>query len=139
MSKKQESVIQSAVTPHIKIVVNSEGADGKITTAEWRVCLDYRALAKIEDATGKDLKRIESWKDISSGKEFPQIIWCCLNRYNPTVTVEDVLDNLNPEAQRLLSDALFELTFPGVREAWEAREKTGATANPNQVTETQSV
>src|ERR1017187_9789092 len=106
-----ESTIQTTVTPTVAIVI--EGDEPK----KWTLCLDYRALAKIEAATKRDLKKIEGWKEISSGVEFPKIIHCCLGRYSPDVTLEDVLDNLNPQAQRLLSDALFELTFPGVIEA----------------------
>ena len=46
-------------------------------------------------------------------------------------------DVLNPECQRLLSDAIFELMFPGVREAYQKQleaidaKGTGATADPN--------
>jgi hypothetical protein len=129
-----ENTIQTTVTPTVDIVIAGPTKDAAASKV-WKLCLDYRALAKIENATKRDLKTIEGWKDISSGKEFPQIVWCCLGRYSPEVTLEDVLDNLNPQAQRLLSDALFELTFPGVMEAYakqqEEEKATGATASPN--------
>jgi hypothetical protein len=127
----KETIIQSAVTPTVSIIINGEDQAGNATQKTWKLCLDYRALAKIEATTKRDLKNINSWKDISSGVEFPQIIWCCLGRYNPDITVEDVLDNLNPQAQRSLSDALFELTFPGVTDAWKKQLATGVTAVPN--------
>jgi hypothetical protein len=123
-----ENIIQSTVTP----TVNIEFGNGK----PWILCLDYRALAKIEATTKRDLKKIDSWKDISSGVEFPQIIWCCLGRYSPEVTLDDVLDNLNPAAQRLLSDALFEMTFPGVAEAWAKQQAEGAGPNEQPGTKT---
>ena len=129
MSK--ETVVQSAVTPTISIDIHSEDAAGNETHKIWKACLDYRALASIEYATKRDLKNINAWKDISSGKEFPVIIHCCLRRYSPDVTLDDVLENLNPQAQRQLADALFEITFPGVVEAWKKHQETGATAVPN--------
>jgi len=91
----------------------------------WKLCLDYPALGKIEAETGIDIMRIANWEKIRSGVEFPKIIHACLVTYSPDVTLEDVIENLNPEAQRLLSDALFELAFPGVAEAW-AKQKPAA-------------
>jgi hypothetical protein len=127
------TTIQSAVTPTLSIVVQSEDAVGNRTEKTWKLCLDYRALAKIEETTKRDLKRIDGWKDLSSGREFPQIVWCCLSRFSPEVTLEDVLDNLNPQAHRLLSDALFELTFPGVAEAWAKHQSEAKDdASPNE-------
>jgi hypothetical protein len=84
----------------------------------WKLCLDYPALAKIEAETGIDVMRIDNWEKIRSGVEFPKIIHACLVTYSPDVTLDDVIATLNPEAQRLLSDALFELAFPGVAEQW---------------------
>lgn len=127
MSK--ETIVQSVVTPTISINIHGEDAAGNATQKTWKLALDYRALAKIEETTSRDLKKIEAWKDISSGKEFPQIIHCCLHRYSPDVTLDDVLENLNPQAQRALSDALFEITFPGVVEAWKKQQAEGASPN----------
>lgn len=117
-----ENIIQSTVTPTFQIAFAGEE---KI----WTLCLDYRALAKIEATTKRDLKRIENWKDISSGVEFPQIVWCCLGRYSPDVTLDDVLDRLNPAAQELLFEALFELTFPGAIAAVKKAELEGTSPN----------
>lgn len=133
-----ETVIQSAVTPHIKIVLNGE--DGS-AVATWKVCMDYRAIAKFEAATGKDAKRIDAWQSISSGREFPALVHAGLNRYNPEVTLDQVLDMLNPQTQTLLSNAIFDTLFPGVAEAWakrQAEKAAGATADPNAPAETPS-
>ena len=132
MSK--ETLVQSIVTPTVKIVVNTEDAAGNTITKNWVLCCDYRALAKIETATKRDLKKIENWKDISSGSEFPVIIHCCLGRYSPDVTLDEVIDNLNPQAQNMLSDALFELTFPGVTAAWMKAKTEGKLPNAPTVT-----
>jgi hypothetical protein len=136
MSEDKGAVVKQRTTPYFRLVL--EGEEG-VPAREWKLCYDYRAIGKIEEATGLDLKKFESWKEISSGKHFPHIVWGGLNRYNPEVTLDEVIDVLNPEAQRLLSDAIFELMFPGVREAvlkqMEA-ERTGATASPNVPTET---
>ena len=104
------------------------------TTKTWKLCYDYRSIAAIEDATGLDLKKFDDWKAISSGKQFPKIVHGGLHRYNPDVTLEEVLDVLNPQAQRLLSDKIFDLMFPGAYEAFikqKELEDTGATADPN--------
>jgi hypothetical protein len=97
-----------------------------------------KAIAKIEATTKRDLKRVEGWKDISSGVEFPQIVWCCLNRYNPDVTLNDVLNYLNPAAQHQLADALFELSFPGILEAVKKHKETEGTSPNAPMAETQT-
>jgi hypothetical protein len=113
---KEESIIKTCITPHFKLEIDTEdGAPPKV----WKLCLDYRALAKIELITGKDLKRIDGWKDISSGKDFPAIVWCCLLRFQPDITQDEVLEILNPASQRALSDILFDQAFPGVKEAYD--------------------
>ena len=125
---KEDKVLQFAITPHFKLSIDKEDGSEPET---WRLCLDYRALARIEDATGLDLKKFEAWKEISS-KHFPKIVWGALQRFNPDVEVDHVIDILNPEAQRILSDKLFELCFPGVREAWEkSLKETGEPNSPN--------
>ena len=112
--------IKMRTTPHFSLVLDSEdGTPPKV----WKLCYTYKALAKIEEATGLDLKKIDDWKSISSGKHFPSIVHGGLEKFNPEVSLDDVLNVLNPEAQRLLSDAIFELMFPGVRELYEKQIK----------------
>lgn len=130
---RKDTVLKSRVVDHFSLVL--DGEDGA-PARTWKLCYDYRALAKIEERIGKDIKRVEDWKRLSSGKDFPVIVHCGLGRFNPEVTIEEVLDVLNPEAQRILSDEIFELMFPGAREAFE-REKekpaegTGGPEPPN--------
>ena len=134
---KDEISIKTRITPHFSLVIDSEdGAPPKV----WKLAYTYKAIAKIEEATGLDLKKFEAWKDISSGKHFPAIVWGGLDKFNPEVTLGEVLDVLNPEAQRLLSDAIFDLMFPGVAAAYEQslKEKESG-ASPNVPTETLSI
>jgi hypothetical protein len=126
-----EQIIKTRTTDHFALHI--DGEDGKPVKV-WKLCYDYRAIAKIEDAIGKDIKKIADWVKLSSGKDFPTIVWGGLNRYNPEVTLDEVIDILNPEAQRLLSDQIFDLMFPQVKEAVEKLQKekeSGATASPN--------
>jgi hypothetical protein len=133
----KENILKTRVTPHFSLEIDAE--DGQPPKV-WKLCYTYGAIAKIEDAIGKDIKKVEDWKDLSSGKDFPVIVWGGLSKFNPEVTLDEVIDVLNPEAQRLLSDAIFELCFPGVVEAYnkaiKEQEATGATADPNAQTGT---
>jgi hypothetical protein len=133
-----ESLVKARTTPHFTLEIDTD--DGATAPKVWKLAYTYRAIAKIEEAIGKDIKKIEDWKDLSSGKDFPVIVWGGLDKYNPEVTLDEVKDMLNPEAQRLLSDAIFELCFPGIKEAYEkAAKESGATANPNPQTGTTNI
>jgi hypothetical protein len=138
MSKTTE--VQSAVTPEVRLVIESEDAAGNPLSKTWRLVLDYRALALIETATGRDLKDYKAWAEIKSS-EFPVFVHACLHRYHKEVALEEVENGLNPACQTGLSNAFYELCFPGALERWakiqaEAKEKTGATASPNVETAT---
>ena len=127
--------IKARVTPHFTLILDSEdGAPAKT----WKLCPTYKAIAKIEEATGLDVKKVADWQKISSGKDFPKIVYGLLERFNPEVTLDEVMEVLNPEAQRLLSDEIFVLMFPGFREALEKPKATGATDSPNAQTALQS-
>ena len=131
---KKETEVQSAVTDYFNLIIVSADAAGNETKKTWRLVYDYRALAKIEKTIGRDIKKIEAWKDLSSGTDFPAIVHGGLNRYHPDVTIDQVLDVLNPAAQRILSDEIFYLMFPGMREAIEKREAGAETENPQTAT-----
>lgn len=118
-----ELLIKSVVTPRVAIEIEKEGG----VKERWEICLDYRALAKFEHATGLDLKNPLTWDKLGSGETFSKLIWSCLARYSPTVTYDDVLDNLNPAAHQYLRAAMLELTFPGFLEA--AAKSAGTSPN----------
>jgi hypothetical protein len=126
MSESQQ--IKQRVTPHFSLVL--DGEDGT-PARTWRLCPTYKAIAKIEEAIGLDIKKYDAWKDLSSGKHFPTIVWGLLDKFNPEVTLAEVVEVLNPEAQQLLSNEIFLLMFPGAREAIERLKETGATESPN--------
>ncbi len=135
---EKEKIIKSKATDYYRLEIDSEDGTPPVV---WKLCYDYPAIAKIEDETGLDLKRIENWQGISSGHQFPKIVWSGLHRYHPEVTLDEVLDKLNPWVQREISAAIFDLMFPGYKEACErveaelrAAQATGATASPNVVT-----
>jgi hypothetical protein len=123
--------IKMRTTPHFSLVLDAEDGTSPKT---WKLAYTYKAIAKVEEAIGKDIKRIADWNNLSSGKDFPVIVWGGLDKFNPEVTLEEVRDILNPECQRLLSDAIFELMFPGAKEAYQKildAKDSGATADPN--------
>jgi hypothetical protein len=126
-------VLKLAITPHFDLLIDKE--DGT-EPEHWKLCLDYRALAHIEDETGLDLKEIKTWFDGKlTSKVFPTIVHGTLRRFNPDVTLDHVLDILSPGMQRPISDALIELCFPGITErtnkALAEKKETGASADPN--------
>ncbi len=132
---KKENVVKSQVIDHFTLVVLNE--DG--TERELKLVYTYRAIAKIEDAIGKDLKKWEDWQNLSSGKDFPTIVWGGLDKYHPRITLDEVCDFLNPEAQDLLKVEISKLMFPGWAEAYEKlkqqRDK-GESEVPNEQTAT---
>jgi len=101
--------VQSATTPEVRLVVNSEDAAGNPLSKTWRLVLDYRALALIEKATTRDLKDYKQWLAISP----PSSLRCpCLSpSLSPDVTLEEVENSLNPACQVGLSNAFYEMCF----------------------------
>ena len=132
-----ESIIKTRVTPSFRLEIDPEdGSPIKV----WRLCPTYKAIAKIEEKIGKDIKKWDSWP--LSSKDFPVVVWGMLDKFNPEVSVEEVIEVLNPEAQLQLANVITDLMFPGLREAFEKaqREKdTGETADPNAPKATPSV
>jgi hypothetical protein len=129
------NLITTRVTPHFTLVIDAEDGSAPQT---WKLCPTYRAIAKIEEAIGLDIKKYEDWKNLSSGKHFPTIVWGLLDKFNPEVSLDEVVEVLNPESQKILSDEIFFLMFPGVREAIEKQKATGETESPNAQTATTS-
>lgn len=121
--------LKNAVLDHYTLIIDAEDGSEPRT---MKLTYGYGALARIEEATGLDLKKIDDWQKISSGKHFPAIVWGGLKKFHPEVSLDEVIDFLNPAAQRLLSDEIFFLMFPGMKEVIEKQKATGATADPNQ-------
>jgi hypothetical protein len=126
MSKVAE--VQSATIPYINLVLNTEDPNGTPVSTTYRLVYDYRAIARVEETLNVDLKSFECWKQITSAMT-PQLVHAGLARCHPDVTIDQVLDNLNPSTQRPLQDALFEYLFPGVLEAMKKMKAEGETKN----------
>lgn len=141
---KDEVVLNLAITPHFSLVIDKEDGTEPET---WKLCLDYRALARIEEATGLDIKNKSVWNKSGtvgfSAKHFPAVVWGALQRFHPDVDIDRVLNLLNPEAEMAVTLSLFELCFPGLIEAnisaMKDAEATGATDVGNVQTETTTV
>jgi hypothetical protein len=136
---KPETIITSKVVDHWTLVLDQEdGSEPK----KWKLCYDYRGIAKAEQTTGLNLLNLDDWKKVISPVYFPQVVWAGLNRFNPDVTLEEVQDVLNPEAQDILAEKILFLLHPTVKSAMEkfrAEKATGATADPNPPAAPQSV
>jgi hypothetical protein len=112
----QVAEIKSAVIPYIRLVVSYEDPTGALCEQEWKLCFDYKSIAKAEQELKIDLKSFEAWKSVTSAMT-PQLVHAGLSRYHPDVTLEQVQERLNPDIQRPLQEALFGALFPGVMEA----------------------
>ena len=49
----------------------------------------------------------------------PTLVHAGLAKYHPDVTLEQITDLLNPEAQNQIQNAIFDLLFPGILERIE--------------------
>lgn len=130
MSREQLSV-KSKARNYATVVLDAE--DGT-PAKEWRLEYDYRGISRCEDALGIDLKDVGRWADVCKSKNFPTVVWSGLNRYHSDVTLDRVIDVLNPEAQDKLQEIVFALLHPALHEAWKkhkAELESGATADPN--------
>ena len=124
--------VQSAVIPHIELVINDVNEQGEAIVKKFKLVYDYRAIARAEEALGIDLKSFEAWKRITSSMT-PKLVHAGLAKYHSDITLDYLLDVLNPTVQRSLQDALFEFLFPGVLEAMKKlqaeNEKSGDSKN----------
>lgn len=130
MKIKELSPVQIKTLTVLPIVLDQEDGSEPRTL---RLCYDYNAIAFVEDKIGRDIKQLKSWDELSSGKDFPTLVLGGLQRFNPEVTLEEVMDFLNPQAQTVLSNFIFNEMFPGAQEAYEKfLESGGASAeSPN--------
>jgi hypothetical protein len=131
MSKAVE--IQSPDLGYVNLVLNTTDEQGNPVAQTYKLIYEYRAIKRAEDALGIDLKDFTKWGQIKSSMT-PQLVHAGLAKYHPEVTLDQVIDQLNPEAQAVLQDAIFGLLFPGVLEKIkklkEEQESVGETS-PN--------
>lgn len=112
MSKAVE--LLSPEIPYIELVINDRDEQGEPVTKTFKLCFDYRAIARAEDSIpGLDLKDWQRWKDLKSS-DTPKLIHAGLAKFHSDVTLEYLLDVLNPVAQEPILKALFDYLFPGL-------------------------
>lgn len=126
MSDKQR-LVKTKVLDTFTLILDPEDGTPEDKWPKWKLCYDYRAIARVEEATGLDLRNVETWNQQKvTSKQWPQIVWGGLAKFNREVTLEQVLDALNPEAQFRLERVVMFLLFPWLEEAVEKEEKARA-------------
>jgi hypothetical protein len=127
MSKAVE--VQSPDLGYINLVLNSTDADGSPISTTYKLCFDYRGIKRFDDATGIDLKDFTQWAKVKSSHT-PELVHAGLTKFHREVTLDEVLDLLNPSVQAAVQDVSFELLFPGVLEKLK-QAKAEAESIPN--------
>jgi hypothetical protein len=125
-------LVKTSTTPYINLELHDADEAGNDVVVTYKLCFDYNALARIENELNVDLKVLQNWKTLSSGK-FATLVWCGLARYHKDVTLEEVRNKLNPADERALCDPIFDMMFPGLMKALkEAQEEAARTGkDPN--------
>lgn len=92
----------------------------------YSLVMDFNAIAKAEQETGKDLSSPSNWANLT-GYEVCKVCWCAFERFHPEVTLKEVLQMLAPAQSGAVMDLLFEMCFPGlIAKSIEARKKKEA-------------
>jgi hypothetical protein len=126
--------IQSPELGYVNFVLTTSDEQGQPVTNTYKLIFDYRAIKRAEEALGIDLKDFSQWKNVKSSMT-PVLVHAGLAKFHPAVTLDEVIDSLNPESQGKIQDAIFELLFPGVIEKIQKlkaeQDKAEGTASPN--------
>lgn len=146
ISKHKTSIVKATSTPGIELEVRYiDKESGDEVTENWLLVYDYRAIARLKESTGQDLLRPSvAWEGITSGEHFPNIIWAGLHRYHPLVTLDEIIDRMNPAFQAELGRKIFNYLFPGflanlIEDAKKKAEAEAAGKDPNAPTASPSV
>jgi hypothetical protein len=70
--------------------------------------MDFNALAKAEELTGKNFIDAATWRSLSI-RDYRALIFACLVHEDPALTLESVGQMVTPRNERPVSDALMEL------------------------------
>jgi hypothetical protein len=128
-----ETTLQAAVLPITKIVVKSLDDAGKEVAKEYKLVLDYNAIARAETVVGRDLSKTVNWMGLT-GVQLSAIVWSALGRFHPEVTLEECRSWLAPAQQGQLFELLIEQCYPGILDriqtAMEEAKATGE-SQPN--------
>jgi hypothetical protein len=121
------SSFEAAALGLAKIKVNKLNADLTEQSAEYTLCLDMNAHAKVLEHTGKDLTDPKAWQNLTA-KEVVTICWCAFDRFYPEITLREVGQMLSPAQSGAVFTMLLELCFPGIL---ERMEKAQGESQPN--------
>jgi hypothetical protein len=105
--------LQSPDLGYINLVLNSTDDQGKPASKTYKLSYDYRAIKRAEDSLGVDLKNFDQWSKVKSSMT-PEIVHAGLAKFHPDVTLDEVIDQLSPDAQIAIQNAVFDLLFPGI-------------------------
>ena len=114
--------LKSEVFPELTLSV-----DGK----DYWLCFPLPAVIRAEEVVGHSLKSLHDWFNIDV-KHIPAIIRAGLSKHHPTITeseIQQIIDNLTPEAVDELHYALCKLAFPRAMSLIEARAKEKSSPN----------
>jgi hypothetical protein len=115
--------LQSPPIQHINLILNDVDEQGNPVTTTWKLAYEYRAIKRAEESIKVDLKSFEAWKTVSSAMT-PQLVHAGLSKFHPDVTLDEVMDKLNPAVQRPVHEAIFEFLFPGILDAMKKVQET---------------
>lgn len=107
------SSFESASLSYSKLKVRRLNDNLEEENKEYVLVMDFNAIAKALQHTGRDLTDIKNWSTIT-GPEVSTICWCAFNRFHSDVTLEQVREMLTPVQSAKVCDMLLEMCFPGI-------------------------
>lgn len=91
------------------------------------LCMDFNAIAAIEEKTGRNLLKKGGWDDMST-RDLRAVIWACLLTEDPALTIEQVGAMIHMGNMEYLTGKFGELL--------QAAKGTGGSAEPERPTVT---
>lgn len=91
------------------------GPDDPEIQEEYTLAMDFKAIAKALEHTGRDLVAFPNWEGMK-GPEIYTVCWCAMSRFHPAVSLEAVQEMIPPAHAIHVANMLLELCFPGVTE-----------------------
>lgn len=70
--------------------------------------MDFNALAKAEEATGKNFLSTELWRDLSA-RDYRALAWACMLDEDPSLTLEQAGKLITMRNEAVVTKALTEL------------------------------
>jgi hypothetical protein len=96
------------VTEKDKETVLAEGEQIVMLDIERVLRMDFNALAKAEEVTGKNMLNADTWRDMRA-TDYRALAWACMLDHYPDITIEQVGKLITPKKEPLISSALLTL------------------------------